>query len=110
MRERCWYPLGLGLALLLAGCAGLNTAPGPEPERAPPPPRVADGDACGAERVQDHIGRAHDAALGEAIRAESGAASMRVVRPGEAVTLDYRADRLNVRLDADGIIAEIVCG
>lgn len=107
MRERRWFPLGLGLALLLAGCGGLNTAPGPEPA---PPPRVADADACGAERVQDRIGRAYDAALGEAIRAESGAASMRVVRPGEAVTLDYRPDRLNVRLDEDDVIAEIACG
>ncbi|SDO51075.1 Peptidase inhibitor I78 family protein [Halomonas shengliensis] len=108
MRERRWFPLGLGLALLLAGCGGLNTAPSPEP--APPPPRVADGDACGAERVQDRIGRAYDAALGEAIRAESGAVSMRVVRPGEAVTLDYRPERLNVRLDEDDVIAEIACG
>jgi hypothetical protein len=35
---------------------------------------------------------------------------MRVVRPGEAVTLDYRPDRLNVRRDDDDVIAEIACG
>jgi len=108
MRETHLRLPGVGLALLLAGCGGLNMAPSPEP--APPPPRVADTDACGAVRVQDRVGRAYDAALGEAIRAESGAASMRVVRPGEAVTLDYRPDRLNVRLGADEVIAEIACG
>jgi len=35
---------------------------------------------------------------------------MRVIRPGDAVTLDYRPDRLNVRLDDDDVISEIGCG
>lgn len=94
--------------LLLAGCAGMSSPPPREP--APPPPRVETSAACGAERVQDRVGRHFGAALGEAIRAESGAAAMRVIRPGEAVTLDYRADRLNVRLDEDDVITVIGCG
>ncbi|MDY7117798.1 I78 family peptidase inhibitor [Halomonas sp. SSL-5] len=108
MRQRPLRPLGVGLALLLAGCSSMNAAPSPEP--APPPPRVEASGECGAERVQDRVGRTYREALGEAIRAESDAASMRVVRPGEAVTLDYRPDRLNVRLDEEDTIAEIVCG
>ncbi|QTF93227.1 I78 family peptidase inhibitor, partial [Halomonas sp. BM-2019] len=79
-------------------------------EPAPPPPRVEASGECGAGRVQDRVGREYSESLGESIRDESGAASVRVIRPGEAVTLDYRADRLNVRLDDDDIIAEIGCG
>lgn len=94
--------------LLLAGCAGMTSPPAHE--SAPPPPRVETQADCGAERVQDRVGREYSEALGESIRAESGAAAVRVIRPGEAVTLDYRADRLNVRLDDDDIISEIGCG
>ncbi len=94
--------------LLLAGCAGLTPTPSREP--APPPPMVETRGECGAAQVQDRVGREYSPALGEAIRAESGAAAMRVIRPGEAVTLDYRPDRLNVRLDEGDVITEIGCG
>ena len=94
--------------LLLAGCAGLASPP-PQ-ESAPPPPRVETRAECGAGQVQDRVGRAFSESLSEAIQAESGAATVRVIRPGEAVTLDYRADRLNVRLDDRDIIIEIGCG
>lgn len=94
--------------LLLAGCAGLSSTPPHEP--APPPPRVETSAACGAERVQDRVGREYSEALGESIQRESRAASLRVIRPGQAVTLDYRSDRINVRLDEDDVITEIGCG
>jgi len=108
MLEHMHRPLGLGLALLLVGCGGMNAAPSPEP--APPPPRVAASDACGAGRVQDRVGRAYGAALDAALRAESGAAAMRVIRPGMAVTLDHRPDRLNVHLDETDTIVALDCG
>lgn len=94
--------------LLLAGCAGLTPTPSREP--APPPPVVEARGECGAAQVQDRVGREFSAALDASIRAESDAAAMRVIRPGEAVTLDYRPDRLNVRLDEGDVITEIDCG
>lgn len=97
------------VGLLLAGCTGMGAAPA-APDQAPPPPRVEASGECGAERVQDRVGRQYSEELGESIRTESEAATMRVIRPGEAVTLDYRADRLNVRLDEDDRISEIGCG
>ncbi len=94
--------------LLLAGCAGMSSPP--PHESAPPPPRVENQADCGAERVQDRVGREYSESLEASIREESGAAAVRVIRPGEAVTLDHRPDRLNVRLDDDDIISEIDCG
>lgn len=101
------YGVSLAAGLLLAGC---TTPPAPPHEPAPVPPRVAPSGECGAERVQDRVGRPYAEGLGEAILAESGAATLRVIRPGEAVTLDYRGDRINVRLDDDGVITDIRCG
>lgn len=98
----------LAIGLLLAGCSGMKAAPSPDP--APPPPRVEASGECGAELVQDRVGRTYSEALGEAIRDESGAAAMRVIRPGEAVTLDHRPDRLNVHLDETDTIASLDCG
>lgn len=100
----------IGGALLLAGCTAMTQSNAPR-EPAPPPPRVTEGgDACGAGRVQDRVGRHYDESLGDSIRSESGAGVLRVMRPGEAHTLEYRGDRLNVRLDEDGVITDIGCG
>lgn len=35
---------------------------------------------------------------------------MRVIRPGDAVTRDYRLDRINFDIDDAGVIARIWCG
>lgn len=78
---------------------------------APKPPQVGESeDACGAERVQDRIGRHYDEALGESIHRDSGAADLRVIRPGHAYTMEYQSDRINVHLDQSGTITEIDCG
>ncbi|PMR72136.1 hypothetical protein C1H69_22315 [Billgrantia endophytica] len=80
-------------------------------EPAPEPPRVSEeGDTCGASRVQDRVGRQFDEALGESMREQSGAGTIRVMRPGHAYTLEYRADRLNVRVDDNEVITDIGCG
>jgi hypothetical protein len=96
--------------LLLTACAPMNQN-NPPREPAPEPPRVSSGeDACGASRVQDRVGRRYDEALGESIREQSGAGTLRVMRPGHAYTLEYREDRLNVRIDENEVITDIGCG
>ncbi len=101
-------PLVVGL--LLAGCSGMLDVR----HRAPTRPRRHLGwrlAASAAPSVYRTVSAAPTARpLGEAIRAESGAASMRVIRPGEAVTLDHRPDRLNVHLDETDTIAALDCG
>ncbi|NWN82119.1 MAG: hypothetical protein HLX48_03850 [Halomonas sp.] len=96
------------IGLLLAGCSGMHSTPSPDP--APPPPRVEAGGECGAEGVDSRVGHTYSEALDEKLRAESGAAAMRVIRPGDAVTLDHRPERLNVRLDEADTITALNCG
>jgi Peptidase inhibitor I78 family len=65
---------------------------------------------CNAAAVQGMVGQTATQTLGaEAVRT-SGARTMRWIRPGEAVTMDYRTDRLNVHLDAQNRITQVSCG
>ncbi|MEQ6888366.1 I78 family peptidase inhibitor [Halomonas sp. CS7] len=96
------------VGLLLAGCAGSSNTPAPAP--APPPPSVAAGGTCDAASLQDRVGQRFTATLGETLQAEGGATTLRVLHPGTAATLDYRQDRLNVRLDERDLITAIDCG
>jgi hypothetical protein len=65
---------------------------------------------CNADAAQSHVGKpATDANIEAAFKA-SGAKTMRSIKPGQAVTMDYREDRLNVHQDASGNIERISCG
>ncbi len=84
---------GAGLALLaLAACQ-------------PAPPGTPAGSAsCGAESLQTLVGQS--AGVLETMRF---AGPVRIIRPGMAVTMDYRPDRLNIEIDAANTIARVWC-
>ena len=70
----------------------------------------APGLACTAEAAQAWIGQpATDANVQAAFKA-TGAKSLRSLKPGDAMTMDYRTDRVNVVQDANGAIEKISCG
>lgn len=94
-----WMHAALTLALA-AGLAACTTV-----EKAGTP---AEGGACNAAAAQPYVGKPASAA--DQARAASGAKAMRLIRPGQAVTMDYRPDRLNVELDASDSIVRIACG
>ena len=65
---------------------------------------------CNAEPAQSHVGKpASDTNIQSAFKA-SGAKTMRSIKPGQAVTMDYREDRVNIHQDASGNIERISCG
>ncbi|MCK0767230.1 I78 family peptidase inhibitor [Chromohalobacter canadensis] len=96
---------GAMMALLLAGCTG-----GPTPDEAPSPPPMSQDDVCGADALQDYIGQHADEATVAQLETDSDAERVRVIGPNQAVTMDYRADRLNVKLDDQDTIDELTCG
>ncbi|MEM7491111.1 MAG: I78 family peptidase inhibitor [Pseudomonadota bacterium] len=61
-------------------------------------------DACGAA--------GYGSLVGTNIAAVSLPASLnhRVIGPDTAVTMDFIAERLNIRVDGDGVITELDCG
>lgn len=89
------------LALLAALCAGgcATPAPAPSPDA-----------ACRADAAQPLVGQPATPANAELARQRAGAAVVRVLRPGQMVTLEYRGDRLNVHADAADRIERITCG
>lgn len=72
-------------------------------------PAQSEGE-CDAGRAQALVGRAASSELGaEALRL-TGARTIRWIQPDQAVTMDYRMDRLNIELDARNRVTAIRCG
>ncbi len=82
--------------LALAACqteAPVASAPMPEPQ------------LCAADQMQSLVGddiSNHP----ELVRSKD----LRILEPGSMVTMDYRADRMNIDTDEAGIITKVYCG
>ncbi|UIJ43662.1 hypothetical protein LZK98_11225 [Sphingomonas cannabina] len=87
----------VAVALLASGCM----------EHMPGPVRPQE---CRGGAVQNFVGRQMTPRVQSRLRQRSGAATVRVVRPGQAVTMDFRQDRLTVDIDQRGVIRSLRCG
>ena len=65
---------------------------------------------CVADDASWAIGRAATAEVVERARVDSHSNDVRVIEPGQAVTMDFRSDRLTVSYDDDYVIGRISCG
>lgn len=88
--------------LLLAGLAACAPVPA-----VTEPTKEA---ACSVDGVKDVVGKPYSAGLAEHARATSGSKTVRVIRPGMAVTMDFRVDRLNIDLDEKDVVTRVHCG
>ena len=96
--------------LTLLGACQVTPAPQPVPLPTPVPQPQPPIGTCDASRVQSAIGQQASPAVLEQVTLGSGAQSARVVRPGEAVTMDFNASRLTVSVDAGNRITQLACG
>ena len=94
----------LGAVLLIVGCAAVP------PDREPPPPADNVERACSATGLDNLLGRPASETLGAEALRRSGAGALRWIRPGDAVTMDYREDRLNIHLNARDRVDRFACG
>jgi hypothetical protein len=92
-----------GLLLALGACV----TPAAKPEAAAEPPLRS---GCDASKAQFAIGHQPGMALQDQVREKSGAPVVRTVRPGQAITMEYNADRLTLSLDASGKVVRVSCG
>lgn len=93
----------LTLALGLAGCGTIGWFPPVAPEQPP------DG-TCHTDRLSRLVGRAATPELGAEAQRSSGALRLRVIRPGDMVTMDLSPQRLNIHLDANNHVDHFACG
>ncbi|MCZ4341059.1 I78 family peptidase inhibitor [Sphingomonadaceae bacterium G21617-S1] len=92
-------------AVALVGCTMGAAEQGP----AAPKPGTGEPAACDADRATAYVGRPGDA-IAEEARAAARARAVRVIRPNQAVTMDFRPDRLNIETDDGGIVLSLRCG
>lgn len=96
-------PAVLPVAAMLLSMAACTAMP---PAGAPP---QAQG-PCQAEAASWAIGHAASPEVVERARAETHSSHVRVIEPGQAVTMDYNPDRLNINVNERGAITGLKCG
>ncbi|HVR51054.1 MAG TPA: I78 family peptidase inhibitor [Pseudorhodoferax sp.] len=106
-RKIPWWA-GAVTLLALSGCAGLG-APGAGPGAAPGTPGTPPA-VCDAAAAQFALGQSFGPALERELRARSGASIVRWLSPGQAVTMEFNAARLNLTLDGRSRIVRAACG
>jgi hypothetical protein len=93
-------------AALLGGQTLAEKTGTSRPQLATPPAM----EGCEASDLNFLIGKTLDETLTARARDAAGASSVRVVRPGQMVTMDYLPERLNIEVDAAGKVIAVRCG
>lgn len=93
------------MLLVLAGCAMQAPSPVQSPGQMPPAPGGPLLARCGADRLIGMIGRPVSALP----KAPAGG-TLRILRPGDPVTEDFRDTRLNIILDSGDHVTALSCG
>ncbi|MBU0565229.1 MAG: I78 family peptidase inhibitor [Pseudomonas sp.] len=90
----------LSILALLAGCSSQ-----------PPVQQTAEisGD-CNVEQVHGALGQTANVKLIEQVQQQANAKTLRVLAPGDAATMDYNPQRLNIDIDESEVIIRLSCG
>ena len=77
---------------------------------APAPAPAEETAMCDVTKAQFAVGQAYSDALAEQARAAAGAKIVRRLVPGQMVTMEFNAERLNLDTDGSGKVAAVRCG
>ena len=94
------HKLGLMAPVLLTACAAAQ----------PPVHGVTAGHRCQSGTGASFVGQSATSETGAAILRATHAAVLRWAPPGIMLTMDYRYDRVTVRIGPDGRITSVNCG
>ena len=84
---------------------GTGTAPGPAAVVEPTPAEAAAVATCAGTDIYAYIGQ-----KASALPASGPWTSLRVLKPGDAATMDYSPTRLTVTVDNRNLVQTIACG
>lgn len=65
---------------------------------------------CDAGKAQSAVGQTASQDVVDKAVSDSGSSTARVIKPGQAVTMDFREDRLNIEVDAGNVVTAVRCG
>ncbi|WP_409456784.1 I78 family peptidase inhibitor [Pulveribacter sp.] len=106
---------GAALAVL-AGCSSIGLPGGGSGAPATPAPAPIGastapvGSTCDAQGAQWAVGRSSTAKVVEEARVRAGARMARVLGPGQATTMEFNGERLNLQVDGAGKVMAARCG
>lgn len=102
------------LVALLVGLAGTACASAPPTlapaTHAPPPATEEPPMICQAAKGQWAVGQTADEAVVAKVLADTTSERVRIIRPGMAVTMDFREERVNLDVNAENRILAVRCG
>ena len=99
-------PTILIAAMVLGACTTTQQTAG---DPAPAAPELPAG-ACDTTALAALVGRPFTPALEADAKARAKAQTVRAIRPGMAVTMDFRPDRLNIDIDDRNVVTAFRCG
>ncbi len=94
------FPIGLMLAL--PACAGTP----PRHSDPMPPSRMT----CNADAAQWAVGQQATTDVIERVRSDSHSRVVRVLHPGQMVTMEFSPERVDIRVDEQDAILAVTCG
>ncbi|MEH3039262.1 MAG: I78 family peptidase inhibitor [Sphingomonas paucimobilis] len=94
------------IALALGACTTTQQTAG---DPAPATPGLPAG-ACDTTALAALVGKPFTPALETDAKARAKAQTVRAIRPGMAVTMDFRPDRLNIDIDDKNVVTGFRCG
>ncbi len=74
------------------------------------PGGITDEDSCNADAARSYVGQAASADVVEQARTAASAQVARLLKPGQMVTMEFRAGRLNIDVDDRNVITNVRCG
>jgi hypothetical protein len=101
----------LAAALFAAACSGTAGVVSPTPRGDLLPPGTSpDAGSCDAAGARWAVGERASRELLERARLAAGARVARFLLPGQAITLEYLATRVNLELDKAHVVVGVTCG
>lgn len=104
------------LTVVLSGCSTSATAPsdrqsgGATPTPAPATTPAAGNGQCDASAVQSVVGERFSDRAAQGAQSRAGASTLRVLQPGQVMTMEYNPQRLTIVVDESGAVASARCG
>jgi hypothetical protein len=104
----------VAVTVAMAGCSTSTTAPSdrqgggatPAPAAAP----AAGNGQCDASAVQSIVGEPFSERAAQSAQSRAGAATLRILQPGQVMTMEYNPQRLTIVVDESDAVASARCG